>query len=127
MDAPKPTKRRWFRFSLRTLFVLVTVLCVWLGWQVHLVKQRRAFLHWVDARGGWALLPTQQDSSMIPPWRRWLGDVAIDGIAFPSDVDQETYVYARRVFPESKTNVILANSTGLGRGRPGPRTPIWKP
>jgi hypothetical protein len=30
MTSSAPPRRRWFRFSLRTLFVLVTVLCVWL-------------------------------------------------------------------------------------------------
>jgi hypothetical protein len=28
MEAPRPTKRRWFRFSLRTMFVLVTLFAV---------------------------------------------------------------------------------------------------
>src|SRR5438046_1250326 len=27
--------RRWLRFSLRTLLVAVTALCVWLGWHMH--------------------------------------------------------------------------------------------
>ena len=40
-EAPK---RRWFRFSLRTLFVVVTVCCVWLGWQLHIVRERQAML-----------------------------------------------------------------------------------
>src|SRR5262245_58654935 len=35
-----PAKRRWFRFSLRTLFIVVTAICLWLGWQVHLVRER---------------------------------------------------------------------------------------
>jgi hypothetical protein len=39
MDKPKP--RRWFRFSLRTMFVLVTVFCVWLGYQLNWIRQRR--------------------------------------------------------------------------------------
>jgi len=32
-DLPNPSKprRRWFQFSLGSLFVLLTVLCVWLG------------------------------------------------------------------------------------------------
>jgi hypothetical protein len=35
--------RRWLRFGLRTLLVLVTLLCVWLGWFMHGVqKQRKA-------------------------------------------------------------------------------------
>ena len=34
-------KRRWFRFSLRTMFVAHTVVAVWLGWNGHVVQQRR--------------------------------------------------------------------------------------
>ncbi len=30
-DISKKPRRRWFRFSLRTFFVLLTILCVWLG------------------------------------------------------------------------------------------------
>ena len=32
MNPPAPPRRRWFRFSLRTLFVLVTILGGGLGW-----------------------------------------------------------------------------------------------
>jgi hypothetical protein len=31
--------RRWFQMSLRTLLVLVTIGCLWLGW--HVEKARR--------------------------------------------------------------------------------------
>ena len=37
--ADKP-RRRWFTFSLRTFFVLLTVFGVWLGWNVHQVSER---------------------------------------------------------------------------------------
>ena len=37
-------KRRWPRFSLRTLFVVVTVFCVWLGWNLPIVRQREQVL-----------------------------------------------------------------------------------
>jgi hypothetical protein len=40
-DAPK---RRWLRFSLRTMFVAFTVVAVWLGWNVYIVRQRKAFI-----------------------------------------------------------------------------------
>jgi hypothetical protein len=38
------TKRRWFRWSLRTLFVVVTVVGCWLGYALHWKSQRQAFL-----------------------------------------------------------------------------------
>jgi hypothetical protein len=44
---PTP-KRRRFRYSLRTLFVMVTVVCVWLGWNVPQLTQRHRML---NARG----------------------------------------------------------------------------
>jgi hypothetical protein len=45
-DGPKTRapKRRWFQFTLRTLFVVVTVLACWLGYAVSWIKQRHAFL-----------------------------------------------------------------------------------
>lgn len=39
----KPTPRRWFRFSLRTLFLIVTILCVWIGYQLNWIRQRHAY------------------------------------------------------------------------------------
>jgi hypothetical protein len=47
MDANLPKPRSWFRFSLRTMFVLVTVLCVVLSWsayQLNWIRQRHDFL-----------------------------------------------------------------------------------
>jgi len=41
MTTSAPLRRRWFRYSLRTLFVLVTVFCVWLGVQVKWIHDRR--------------------------------------------------------------------------------------
>ena len=41
-DEAKP--RRWFRFSLRTLFVVVTIVCVWVAFQVSWIRQRQKLL-----------------------------------------------------------------------------------
>jgi hypothetical protein len=41
MTAPR---RRWFAFSLRTPFVLVTVLACWIGYQLHWIRQRHKLL-----------------------------------------------------------------------------------
>ena len=40
MTAPK---RRWPQFSLRTLFVVVTVFGCWLGYQLNWIQQRKGF------------------------------------------------------------------------------------
>ena len=48
MNAHRPihTTRRWFRFafSLRTLFLAVTVSCCFLGYQLHWIHQRHEVL-----------------------------------------------------------------------------------
>ncbi len=41
MTSPAPPRRRWFRFSLRTGFVLLTLFCVWLGVQVKWIRDRK--------------------------------------------------------------------------------------
>ena len=50
-EKPKP-RRRWLQYSLRTFFVLLTVLCVWLGWTVHLANEQRKAVEWVREKGG---------------------------------------------------------------------------
>jgi len=50
--SPIPFRRRWFRFSLRTLFLLVTVFGVWLGVQVKWIQDRHEAQQWIESRGG---------------------------------------------------------------------------
>jgi hypothetical protein len=56
-------RRRWFSFSLRTLFVLVTLLSVWLGYELKIVRERRALVTWIEQHGGYI----SDDSSLPPP------------------------------------------------------------
>src|SRR5262245_12715901 len=44
MDATPTKPRRWFRFSLRTTFLVVTAISLWLGYEVNWIGQRHAFL-----------------------------------------------------------------------------------
>ena len=49
MTETKP-KRRWFRFSLRTLFVLVTIIGIAAGWvtyQLNWIRERHSAGKWV--------------------------------------------------------------------------------
>ncbi len=43
-------KRRWFRFRLRTLFVVMTVVAVWCGYQVNWIRLRQQFIAEQDAK-----------------------------------------------------------------------------
>ena len=48
---PKPRRRFW-QYSLRTLFVLVTVFCVWFGWLTYKANEQRKAVAWVREMGG---------------------------------------------------------------------------
>ena len=50
MEIAATTRRRWFRFSLRTLFVAVTVVASWLGYQLNWIMQRKGYLQEVTQR-----------------------------------------------------------------------------
>jgi len=45
-------KRRWLRFSLRSFVIVLTIMCVWIGWYVYRVQQQREAVRWVEENGG---------------------------------------------------------------------------
>jgi len=57
-DQPNVTQRKRSRFrslhsfSLRTLLIAVTIVCVWLAWQVLIVRSRKAMQAFVEERSG---------------------------------------------------------------------------
>ncbi len=48
----KRPKRRWLQFSVRTALLLVAVLCVWLGYRVHVSRQRAEAIAHIEKLGG---------------------------------------------------------------------------
>ena len=88
--------RRWFRFSLRGMFVLVTLLALWLAVQVNWVHQRRDFLK-QECLGIFA-------SEVPAPWSvRILGERGYQEILIlrdPPNVDQ-ILSKGRALFPET--------------------------
>ena len=52
-EPPKPKrKRRWFRFSLKTFVVVLTVFCVWLGLVAYRVHKQKRAVQWVKEHRG---------------------------------------------------------------------------
>jgi hypothetical protein len=112
----KPSRSPWFRFSLRTMFVLVTALCCYLAWQLSIVRERQAVRQqlkdnvaigfttaeaWAQGTGK----SNTTESKTIPLVRRWLGDEAIQEIWCYSW--HANYVEAERdrlakLFPEAE-------------------------
>ncbi len=45
---PRPRLKRLLRIGLRDLLVVVTVLCVLLGWKVREVKRQKEAVAWVE-------------------------------------------------------------------------------
>lgn len=110
-DPMKPC--RWFRFSLRTLLVLMTVFCVWLGMQWNWIRDRRAYL---SEHPNALRAPTSGDTvASAPGLLRIFGErgatrvvvVASDYAARHRRVESfPEAIEARRLFPEAKIEVI---------------------
>lgn len=109
MTAPR---RRW-SFTLRTLFVAVTELCCWLGWQLHIVRERNAVKEMLRERNvGLDGLPSTVANASPPKisWdRQLLGDsttaqIYVNGNAFSKDEVRRI----RAAFPETTISVVTA-------------------
>jgi hypothetical protein len=64
-------KRRWFRWSLRTMFVVVTVFACWLGYYGNWHRQRQSALRSIGDHGAEGLLPylpRTLDTPTALPW-----------------------------------------------------------
>src|SRR5262249_12540958 len=118
-----PHKRHWFRWSLRTMFVVVAALCAflgWLAWEWQFVRDRRAFnaqaradgngyaltypgsiaANWPQALRGPALISDGTVRS-VPIWRRWLGDEAFGLVVVPAAWSKSDAMKVKSLFPES--------------------------
>src|SRR5687767_3006090 len=79
--------RRWLRFSLRTLLVLLTVACVTLGLWVQRAERQRRAVAAIREMGGSVTYDFQEAQwrslTRTPAWRGWFG---VDYFAKPSFV-----------------------------------------
>lgn len=89
------------------MLALTAMFAIWLGREVKFVRERKAFLKWVDDTGG-AYGPKVIDSghpsqAAVPFWRRWLGDFGVVAIGLGKgyETDYKRANDARRLFPEA--------------------------
>ena len=69
-DKPKP-KRRWLQFSLRTLMVVVTVFCIWMGITAKRARLQKQAVEAVLEAGG-RIIYEHQETNSDPPGPEWL-------------------------------------------------------
>src|SRR5262245_33856072 len=95
------------RYSLRVLFTVVTAFGLWLGWQLHIVKQRSWWIQSIRERGG-SVSPWYENmealdpafSRSVPWYRLLLGDRKIAWIMFYPDCPPEDKEQIQDAFPE---------------------------
>lgn len=98
-------KRRWLRFSLRTVFVVVTVLAVFLGWlvfQLNWIEQRRQAV--ADGTVDMRIIHTFEHTPRRVPWTlRLFGEHEIDADALllPPTATEADVARVRGLFPEA--------------------------
>jgi len=77
------------------MLVLVTLVCIYLGWAMNWKRQREAFLEHPNASG-----ETPHDDLSAPFWIRIVGAPAYDHLAL-KDPTEHQLLEARRLFPEA--------------------------
>jgi len=111
----KPHQRVWLHFSLRTVFVLLTLIAVlfaWINVQLNWLNERREALNWLKRQ------PIEHFKGNevrvfagIQPWLlRFVNEPDIDVIVIPySDspqADRERLQEFRKLFPEAEIHLI---------------------
>jgi hypothetical protein len=99
--SPKP-RRRWFRFSLRTMLVLVTLVCVYLGWAMNWIHERRAFL----SQPGVNSFAVSIEKAASPRPLELLGEGGTEIILLDHNLPRVYLERAHRLFPESEVSYV---------------------
>lgn len=99
-----PPLRRWYQFSLRTMFVVVFVASIplaWVGYHLNWIRERHEFLVPKDPAVGLTYERYVWDAGNRPPWQLALfGEKGIQRIkVIPTDREQVDRV--RALFPEA--------------------------
>jgi hypothetical protein len=123
-------RRYRLRFSLRMFFVLVTVLCIWLGREVSIVRERKLLRQEWSERWWFYTVAMENrmnegyisaDSPRPVSWlRRALGDEAVKTVTVNhASVDEQARL--KRAFPEARLGQVIAEIDGVtARSETGP-------
>lgn len=115
MTTATPGKRRFLRFSLRTLVVLMLIICVALGWKVQQARNQRETVAWILQSGGSFYYDHQlyDDGDAVPnpqpPGPKWLTELL--GVDYLDSVVEVSLSETEVV--DVATLAVLTNVEGL--------------
>jgi hypothetical protein len=107
-------RRSRLRYSLRSLILVVTALCVWLGWNAYQVRKREALRMEIGWRGAVVRSGGGQETlARVPVVWRCMGAQPVRAIELPGDIFTEKDLQAVRPwFPEAKVT-LYARAGGM--------------
>jgi hypothetical protein len=114
-----PSRRRWYQFSLRTMFVVVTLVSILLGWVMYSLDWIRQRNEWLDRSSIWSLGPTDRLTrrNVTAPCGLWLfGEEGVSVIHCMS-YQQER---GQQLFPEAYVSDLFSDGRMLTNRRPRP-------
>jgi hypothetical protein len=124
-----PRGRRWFRFSLRLLFIVMTIAAVWLGFTMKRIRERHEAIETIRSMGGRVIFGGVAGSDAeigpgAPPWlRNLLGEhgkhvgssVEKIVLAWPDHPpDDDKLIRSVAALSESREFVLQVNSDDRG-------------
>jgi hypothetical protein len=109
-SAVPPTRRRWFRWLLSLLFVVLTIAAACLGWMMHWTQQRHDIANHLREELRIHAYRSHSEADSKPPWPlSQLGDpgyslvtVLVEDWKHPNEDDEQRAQLARSLFPEAR-------------------------
>ncbi len=110
------TPRRWFRFSLRTMLVVVTLVGCWLGYQLNWIRERQRLIAGASSGTGVEIMRFHAFSrgfTGLSAWRRWLGDQPQAQVVTAFPPSDPRWARLRTLFPESALMCVTMPETPI--------------
>jgi len=112
-----PNHRCWSQFTIRMMFLVITAIAIWLGWELQSIRKRKSLIQEIVGAGGlvgatYDLDPEGGYHGTIPLWRYWLGDVEVIFVAVADEATTEEFRRVGSAFPEAQE--CVRNATYFG-------------
>lgn len=106
MEQARFTRRRWFRFSLRTMLILLTVSCIYLGWAANWRMQRDKILNTPRILDGPPTRVWVHKAGPAPLTLRAVGAKGVERLHLRGEFTEEEMNELQELFPEARIELL---------------------